>query len=112
VLWQYLHASYPSRARELVDSNLVVARKVLGVVDELLINHVDFHVDNPSHLINGRSDRLLEGLPLDDGSLLMTVHIHDHEINQGQRILELNQHILCYPIGLHHNGVCESVSHS
>jgi hypothetical protein len=35
----------------------------------------------------------------------MRIHIHDHEINQGQRILELNQHIFCYPIGLHHNGV-------
>jgi hypothetical protein len=38
----------------------------------------------------------------------MRIHIHDHEINQGQRILELNQHILCYPIGLHHNRVCQS----
>jgi hypothetical protein len=38
----------------------------------------------------------------------MRIHIHDHEINQGRRILELNQHILCYPIGLHHNGVCQS----
>jgi hypothetical protein len=38
----------------------------------------------------------------------MRIHIHDHEINQGRRILELNQHILCYPIGLHHNGVYQS----
>jgi hypothetical protein len=38
----------------------------------------------------------------------MRIHIHDHEINQGRRILELNQHILCYPIGLHRNGVCQS----
>jgi hypothetical protein len=38
----------------------------------------------------------------------MRIHIHDHEINQGKRILELNQHILCYPVGLHHNGVCQS----
>jgi hypothetical protein len=37
----------------------------------------------------------------------MRIHIHDHEINQGRRILELNQHILCYLIGLHHNGVCQ-----
>jgi hypothetical protein len=22
--------------------------------------------------------------------------------------MELNQHILCYPIGLHHDGVCQS----
>jgi hypothetical protein len=38
----------------------------------------------------------------------MRIHIHNHEINQGQRILELNQHILFYPIGLYHNGVCQS----
>jgi hypothetical protein len=38
----------------------------------------------------------------------MRVHLHDHEINQGQRILELNQHILFYPVGLHHNGVYQS----
>jgi hypothetical protein len=38
----------------------------------------------------------------------MRIHIYDHEINQGRRILELNQHILCYPVGLHHNRVCQS----
>jgi hypothetical protein len=38
----------------------------------------------------------------------MRIHIHDHEINKGRRILELNQHIFCYPIGLHHNEVCQS----
>jgi hypothetical protein len=38
----------------------------------------------------------------------MRIHIHDHEINQGRRILELNQHILCYLVGLHHNGVYQS----
>jgi hypothetical protein len=38
----------------------------------------------------------------------MRIHIHDHEINQGQRILELNQHITCYLVGLHYSGVCES----
>jgi hypothetical protein len=38
----------------------------------------------------------------------MRIHIHDHEINQGRRILELNQQILCYPLGLHYSGVCES----
>jgi hypothetical protein len=38
----------------------------------------------------------------------MRIHIHDHEINQGRRILELNQHILYYPVELHHNGVCQS----
>jgi hypothetical protein len=38
VLWQHLHASYPSQARELVDSNLAIAREVLGVVDELLLS--------------------------------------------------------------------------
>jgi hypothetical protein len=38
----------------------------------------------------------------------MRIHIHGDEINQGQRILELNQHILFYPVGLHHNGVCQS----
>jgi hypothetical protein len=41
---------------ESVDSNLVVAHEVLGVVDELLINLVNFHVDDPSRLINGHSD--------------------------------------------------------
>jgi hypothetical protein len=56
VLWQHLHTSYPSRARELVDSNLAVAREVLGVVDLLLMNPANFHVDDPSLLINGRSD--------------------------------------------------------
>jgi hypothetical protein len=56
VLWQDLHASYPFQARELVDSNLTIAREVLGVVDELLMNPVNFYVDDPSHLINGRSD--------------------------------------------------------
>jgi hypothetical protein len=105
VLLQNLHTSYPSRARESVDSNLVAACKVLGVVDELLMNLVNFHADDPPRLINGRSDPLQEGLPEDDGGLLTRIHIHDHEINQGRRILELNQHILCYPIGLHHNGV-------
>jgi hypothetical protein len=63
VLWQNLHASYPSRARELVDSNLATACEVLGVVDELLMNPINFHVDDPSCLINGRSDCLHERLP-------------------------------------------------
>jgi hypothetical protein len=39
-----------------MDSNLAVACEVLGVVDELLMNPINFHVDDPSHLINGRSD--------------------------------------------------------
>jgi hypothetical protein len=56
VLWQHLHASYPSRACESVDSNLVAAREVLGVVDELLMNPINFHVDDRSHLINGHSN--------------------------------------------------------
>ena len=38
----------------------------------------------------------------------MMIHIYDHEINQGRRILELNQHILCYPVGLHYSGVYQS----
>jgi hypothetical protein len=38
----------------------------------------------------------------------MRIHIHNHEINQVRRIMELNQHILCYPVGLHHNRVCQS----
>jgi hypothetical protein len=46
----------PSRAHGLVGSNLAAAREVLGVVNELLMNPVNFHVDDPSHLINGRSD--------------------------------------------------------
>jgi hypothetical protein len=56
VLWQHLHTSYPSRAYELVNSNLAVAREVLGVIDEVLMNPVNFHVDDPSRLIIGRSD--------------------------------------------------------
>jgi hypothetical protein len=56
VLWQDLYASYPSQAHESVDSNLAAASEVLGVVDELLMNPVNFHVDDPSRLINGRSD--------------------------------------------------------
>jgi hypothetical protein len=39
-----------------VGSNLAAACEVLGVVDELLMNPVIFHVDDPSLLINGRSD--------------------------------------------------------
>jgi hypothetical protein len=56
VLWQGLYASYPSRAHESVDLNLAVAREVLGVIDGLLMNSVNFHVDDPSRLINGHSD--------------------------------------------------------
>jgi hypothetical protein len=41
VLWHYLYASYHSRACESVDLNLVVAREVLGVVDELLKNPIN-----------------------------------------------------------------------
>jgi hypothetical protein len=105
VLWYYLHASYHPRAWVSVDSNLAAACEVLGVVDELLMNHINFHVVRSSRLINSCSDWLLEGLPKDDGGLLMRIHIHDHEINQGQRILELNQYILCYPVGLQHSGI-------
>jgi hypothetical protein len=50
-------------AYESVDSNLAAACEVLGVVEELLMNPFNFHVDDPSHLINGHSDRLQEGLP-------------------------------------------------
>jgi hypothetical protein len=46
-----------------VDSNLAVAHEVLGVVDELLMDPINFHVDDPSLLINDRFDRLQEGLP-------------------------------------------------
>jgi hypothetical protein len=56
VLWQHQHAFYPSQARKLVDMNLAAACEVLGVVDELLMNPLNFHVDDPSRLINGRSD--------------------------------------------------------
>jgi hypothetical protein len=63
VLWQHLHAPYPSWAHELVDLNLAAAREVLGVVYELLVNPVNFHVDDPSHLISDRNDWLQEGLP-------------------------------------------------
>ena len=56
VLWQNLHASYPSQACESVDLNLTAAYVVLAVVDELLMNPVNFLVDDPSHLINGHSN--------------------------------------------------------
>jgi hypothetical protein len=46
-----------------VDSNLAAAREILGVVNELLMNPVNFHIDDPSLLINGHSDLLQEGLP-------------------------------------------------
>jgi hypothetical protein len=36
--------------------NLEATREVLGVVDELLMNPINFHVDDPSLLINGCSD--------------------------------------------------------
>jgi hypothetical protein len=56
VLWQHLRTSYPSRAHVSVDSNLATTCEVLGVVDELLMNPVNFHVDDLSLLINGRFD--------------------------------------------------------
>jgi hypothetical protein len=56
VLWQHLHASYPSRAYVSVDSKLAAAREVLRVVDELLMNPINSHVDDPSLLIYGHSD--------------------------------------------------------
>jgi hypothetical protein len=56
VLWQHLHASYPSQARESMDLNLAAAHKVLGVVDGLLLNPINFHVDDPSLLINSCSN--------------------------------------------------------
>jgi hypothetical protein len=56
VLWQHLHTSYPSRARVLVDSNLAATHEVLGVVDKLLVNPINFDVDDPSLLINGCFD--------------------------------------------------------
>jgi hypothetical protein len=36
--------------------DLAAACEVLGVVDELLMNPINFHVDDPSLLINGHSD--------------------------------------------------------
>jgi hypothetical protein len=56
VLWQHLHAPYPSSARKSVVSNLATTCEVLGVVDELLMNPINFHVDDPSLLINGHFD--------------------------------------------------------
>jgi hypothetical protein len=56
LLWQHLHTSYPSRARISVDSNLATTCEVLGVVDELLMNLINFHVDDLYLLINGRFD--------------------------------------------------------
>jgi hypothetical protein len=105
MLWYYLHASYLPRAWVSVDLNLAAPCEVLWVVDELLMNPINFHIDHSSRLINGCSNWLQERLPHDDGGLLMRIHIHDHEVNQGQRILELDQYILCYLIGLHHSGI-------
>jgi hypothetical protein len=85
-----------------VDSKLPAACEALGVVDE-----INFHVDRSTHLINGCSDCLQEGLPQDDGGLLTMIHIHDHEINQGRRILEFDQYIICYPVGMNHSGICQ-----
>jgi hypothetical protein len=56
VLWQHLDASYPSQACVSMDSNLAATFEVLGVVDELLMNPVIFHVNDCSLLINGRFD--------------------------------------------------------
>jgi hypothetical protein len=56
VLWQDIYASYPSLAHESVDSNRAATREVHGVVDELLMHPVNFHVDDPSGLTNGHSD--------------------------------------------------------
>jgi hypothetical protein len=56
VLWQHIHTSYPSRVHVSVDSNLAGAHEVLGLVDELLMNPVNFHVDDPSLQINVRFD--------------------------------------------------------
>jgi hypothetical protein len=39
-----------------MDSNLAATREVLGVVDELLMNPVNFDIDDPSLFINGLSD--------------------------------------------------------
>jgi hypothetical protein len=39
-----------------MDSNLAAAGEVLGVVDELLMNPINFHIDDPSLLINGHFD--------------------------------------------------------
>jgi hypothetical protein len=58
VLWYYLHASYLPRAWVSVDSNLAAACEVLGVLDELLMNPINFHVDHSTHHINGCSDWL------------------------------------------------------
>jgi hypothetical protein len=55
VLWYYLHASYLPRDWVMVDSNLAAACDVLGVVDELLVNPINFHVDHSSRLMNGCS---------------------------------------------------------
>jgi hypothetical protein len=42
VLWYYLHASYLPRAWLSMDLNLAVACEVPGVVDELLMNPINF----------------------------------------------------------------------
>jgi hypothetical protein len=64
VLWLNLHTSYPSQARESVDSNLAATCKVFGVVDELLMNPINFHVDDPSRLINGSLTDFRKGFPM------------------------------------------------
>jgi hypothetical protein len=64
-----------------MNSNLAAACKVLTVVDELLMNSINFHVDRSSHPINDCSGGLQEGLHQDDGGLLTSIHIQDHKIN-------------------------------
>jgi hypothetical protein len=56
VLWYYLHTSYLPQAWVSVDLKMEAACEVLGVVNDLLMNPINFHVEHSSHLINGCSD--------------------------------------------------------
>jgi hypothetical protein len=58
-MYSYLHKIFilaKSGCYISVDSNLAGAHEVLGLVDELLMNPVNFHVDDPSLQINVRFD--------------------------------------------------------
>jgi hypothetical protein len=74
-----------------VDSNLVAAYEVLGVVDELLMNPINFHVDYPSRLMKGRDQWVLVQVVIDHlgqdvhTSSPIAEHMMDHEWPQDAR---------------------------
>jgi hypothetical protein len=46
----------PFSSPQIGGLEFAAAHEVIGVVDELLMNPINFHVDDPSLLINGRAD--------------------------------------------------------